>query len=112
MLGVWTGCTDRMELRVLCIAILMLVVNVGAVTLEVSTTTLAVSGDNVTVAWNDLESPTALDWLGVYTPPESSDDHYIGYIFLSSVSGWETGRGSFKLPAGKFYIFFVPSTNM
>jgi hypothetical protein len=90
-----------MELRVLCIGIFffMLLVNVGAVALSVSTTTLAASGDNVTISWKDLDSPTAIDWLGIYTPPESSDENFIGYIFLSSAAGWETGKGSYTLPA-------------
>lgn len=91
-----------MEDRMLSIGIcfFMLLVNVGAVTLSVSTTTLAASGDNVTISWNELESPTAIDWLGIYTPPESSDENFIGYIYLSSAAGWETGKGSYTLPAG------------
>lgn len=95
--------------RMLCIGIFMLFLKmslVGAVTLELSTSNLAVSGDTVTISWNGLESPTALDWMGIYTPPASSDAHYIGYIFLSSVSGWETGSGSYKFPAGKFLLCF------
>lgn len=89
--------------RILSVSMFMLLVKIvgAAVELELSTTTLAASGDPVTVSWTNLESPTTFDWLGIYMPPESSDDHYIGYILLSSVSGWETGRGSYTLPAGK-----------
>lgn len=90
--------------RILCISIIIVFISstgVGAVTLELSTTLLKSSGDPVIVSWNELESPNAFDWLGIYSPPESADNHYIGYILLSSVSGWETGKGSHMLPAGK-----------
>lgn len=93
--------------RILCIGIFVLFITMSlaaAVELEVSTTTLRASGDTVTISWNNLESPTALDWLGIYTPPESKDEHYIGYIYLSSVIGWEAGKGSYKFPAGKFTL--------
>lgn len=88
--------------RILCISIIIVFISstgVGAVTLELSTTLLKSSGDPVIVSWNELESPNAFDWLGIYSPPESADNHYIGYILLSSVSGWETGKGSHMLPA-------------
>ena len=91
--------------RILCIGIIMLFVKmslVGAVNLELSTTALISSGATVNITWNGLESPTEFDWLGIYTPPESSDNNYIGYILLSSVSGWESGKGFFNFPAGKF----------
>lgn len=100
-----------MEVRTLCIGMFFFMlfgVNVGAtVTLSVSTTTLAASGENVTITWKDVESPTAIDWLGIYTPPESSDEDFIGYIFLSSAAGWETGEGSYTFPAGNQTVLSI-----
>lgn len=87
--------------RILCISLIMLFVNmclVGAVSLKLSTTTLASSGSTVTIFWNGLESPTEFDWLGIYTPPESSDNHYIGYVNVTKHT--VSGKGSYEFPAG------------
>lgn len=69
-----------------------------AATLDATPTTLQSSGDEVTLAWRDLESPSMHDWLGIYTPPASADDHYIGYILLSTCATWSTGACSLQIP--------------
>ncbi|KAH0939698.1 hypothetical protein HID58_007159 [Brassica napus] len=56
------------------------------------------SGDTVTIQWTGVESPSDLDWLGIYSPPESPHDHFIGYKFLSDSPDWQTGSGSISLP--------------
>lgn len=78
---------------------------VGAITLEPSPTTIKTSGDNLVISWTDVPSPSNLDWLGIYMPPESAHENYIGYVLLASVDGWETGRGSFAFPAGKLLMW-------
>ncbi|KAG0579540.1 hypothetical protein KC19_4G105200 [Ceratodon purpureus] len=86
--------------HILCISMVVLFVKVtlvGAVSLELSTTTLTSSGATVNISWNDLESLTKYDWLGIYTPPESLDNHYIGYINLSEHTS--DGKGFFSFPA-------------
>ncbi|XP_010523486.1 PREDICTED: probable inactive purple acid phosphatase 2 [Tarenaya hassleriana] len=68
------------------------------VTVSFSPKTLNRSGDSVLVQWSGVESPSDLDWLGIYSPPESSHDHFIGYRFLSDSPSWKSGSGSISLP--------------
>ncbi|CAN1152774.1 Probable inactive purple acid phosphatase 2 [Linum perenne] len=67
-------------------------------TLTVTPPHLNRSGDIITVAWSNVDTPSKLDWLGIYSPPSSPHDHFIGYKFLSSSSGWESGSGSLSIP--------------
>ncbi|KAE8683037.1 putative inactive purple acid phosphatase 2 [Hibiscus syriacus] len=67
-------------------------------TLTVNPKTLSKSGDSVLIQWSGIDSPSKLDWLGLYSPPDSSHDNFIGYKFLSSSSTWESGSGSISLP--------------
>lgn len=78
---------------ILCIPIWTL-----ALTFEVFPTTLKHSGANVTLHWTNLSSPSELDWIGVYTPPDSVDSHYIGYVLLSSYPEWSKGSGFWSIP--------------
>ncbi|OMO93418.1 hypothetical protein CCACVL1_06510 [Corchorus capsularis] len=66
--------------------------------LTVTPTTLSKSGDQVHIQWSGVESPSKLDWVGLYSPPDSSHDNFIGYKFLSSSPTWESGSGSISLP--------------
>ncbi|KAG8473167.1 hypothetical protein CXB51_035111 [Gossypium anomalum] len=67
--------------------------------LTVNPKTLSKSGDSVHIQWSGIESPSKLDWLGLYSPPDSPHDNFIGYKFLSSSSStWESGAGSISLP--------------
>ncbi|CAN7003202.1 hypothetical protein Bca4012_052123 [Brassica carinata] len=67
-------------------------------TISFSLQTLNRSGDPVTIQWTGVESPSDLDWLGIYSPPESPHDHFIGYKFLSDSPDWKSGSGSISLP--------------
>ena len=40
----------------------------GNLTLSINTTSLAHSGDWVTVTWRNVHNPTSSDWIGVYLP--------------------------------------------
>ncbi|WCJ22142.1 purple acid phosphatase 9 [Euphorbia peplus] len=66
--------------------------------ISVTPTTLNKSGDTVKISWSDLDSPSKLDWVGLYSPPDSPHDHFIGYKFLSSSPNWASGSGSISLP--------------
>ncbi|KAG9138381.1 hypothetical protein Leryth_001573 [Lithospermum erythrorhizon] len=68
------------------------------VSIFVNTITIQKSGDHISINWTGISSPSNLDWLGIYSPTNSSHDNFIGYIFLSSVSGWESGSGRITLP--------------
>ncbi|CAA6667367.1 unnamed protein product [Spirodela intermedia] len=68
------------------------------VSLSVSPKNLSRSGDKVWIQWSGVESPSDLDWLGIYSPPDSTHDNFIGYVFLSSAEGWKTGAGAVELP--------------
>uniref|UniRef100_A0A5B6ZW62 Purple acid phosphatase n=1 Tax=Davidia involucrata TaxID=16924 RepID=A0A5B6ZW62_DAVIN len=68
------------------------------VSVSVSTQTLSKSGDPVTIKWSGIDSPSKLDWVGIYSPPNSSSDDFIGYIFTSSSPTWQSGSGSISIP--------------
>ncbi|KAJ6324814.1 hypothetical protein OIU76_011998 [Salix suchowensis] len=72
--------------------------SLSEVTISVTPTTLQKSGDIVTISWSNVDSPSKLDWLGLYSPPDSPHDHFIGYKFLSSSPSWKSGSGSISLP--------------
>ncbi|CAM8881374.1 unnamed protein product [Rhodiola kirilowii] len=67
-------------------------------TISISPTTLPKSGDSVTIEWSNIPSPSPLDWLGIYSPPNSSHKHYIGYFFLTSSPSWQSGSGNLTFP--------------
>ncbi|XP_074329006.1 putative inactive purple acid phosphatase 2 [Apium graveolens] len=60
--------------------------------------TLSKSGDPVTIKWSGIDPVSNLDWVGIYSPPNSSSDHYIGYFFLSKSPTWQSGSGSLTFP--------------
>ncbi|CAN4117390.1 unnamed protein product [Withania somnifera] len=68
------------------------------ISISVTPNTLSKSGDHVTIQWTGIPSPSKLDWLGIYSPPNSLHDNFIGYIFLSSTPEWESGSGSISIP--------------
>ncbi|KAL6537839.1 prolyl aminopeptidase [Orobanche minor] len=68
------------------------------VTISVSSRSIPKSGDPITVQWSGIDSPSQLDWLGIYSPSNSSHTEFIGYIFLSSSPGWQSGSGSITIP--------------
>ena len=67
-------------------------------TLTVTPSTLSNSGDVVTVRWSGVDTPSDLDWLGIYSPPTSAHDNFIGYRFLSGSPTWRSGSGSLTIP--------------
>ncbi|KAG9439766.1 hypothetical protein H6P81_019931 [Aristolochia fimbriata] len=70
----------------------------SSVSISVTPRALHKSGDTVRIEWTGIESPSSLDWLGIYSPPDSEDDDFIGYKFLSSCSDWKSGSCSVDLP--------------
>lgn len=68
------------------------------VSISVTTKTLSKSGDPIRIQWSGIQSPSDLDWLGLYSPPSSAHDNFIGYVFLSSCPSWKSGSGSISLP--------------
>ncbi|KAJ8774693.1 hypothetical protein K2173_017139 [Erythroxylum novogranatense] len=72
--------------------------SVSKVSISVNPTIVNKTGDAVTISWANVESPSELDWLGIYSPPDSANDHFIGYNFLSSSPNWRSGSGSISLP--------------
>lgn len=67
-------------------------------TISISPNVLNRSGDSVVIQWSGVDSPSDLDWLGLYSPPESPNDHFIGYKFLNESSTWKSGFGAISLP--------------
>lgn len=68
------------------------------VNISVIPRSISKSGDPVTIQWSGIDSPSKLDWIGIYAPSTSSHDNFIGYLFLSSSPGWESGSGSISIP--------------
>lgn len=68
-------------------------------TISVNPTTLSKSGDTVNIKWSGIDTPSDLDFLAIYSPPTSSHDNFIGYLFLSkSDPNWQSGSGSISFP--------------
>ncbi|EXB65080.1 putative inactive purple acid phosphatase 2 [Morus notabilis] len=68
------------------------------VTISLNTTTLPKSGDAVLIQWSGIADPSSLDWLGIYSPSTSSHADFVGYVFLKSSPGWESGSGRVSVP--------------
>ncbi|MQM19193.1 hypothetical protein Taro_052192 [Colocasia esculenta] len=68
------------------------------VSISISPKTLSKSGDNARIRWSGVEDPSDLDWLGIYSPPNSSHSDFIGYLFLSTSASWRSGSGWIDLP--------------
>ncbi|XP_074339624.1 putative inactive purple acid phosphatase 2 isoform X1 [Apium graveolens] len=68
------------------------------ISISISPKKLYKSGDPVTIKWSGLDSPSQLDWLGIYSPPNSKSPHFIGYFFLSNSSTWQSGSGQITFP--------------
>ncbi|XP_027347832.1 probable inactive purple acid phosphatase 9 [Abrus precatorius] len=66
--------------------------------ISVTPTTLSKSGDTVLLRWSGIVSPSDLDFLAIYSPPTSSHDNFVGYLFLSKSPTWQSGSGSLSLP--------------
>ncbi|KAJ9707794.1 hypothetical protein PVL29_000049 [Vitis rotundifolia] len=77
---------------------LPLLASSSPVSITLTAKTLAKSGDSIRIKWSGIDSPSDLDWLGIYSPPSSAHDNFIGYVFLSSCPTWESGSGSTSLP--------------
>ncbi|KAL6186778.1 hypothetical protein ACLB2K_042897 [Fragaria x ananassa] len=45
---------------------------------SLNTTRLSKSGDSVLIKWSGVDSPSKLDWLGIYSPPSSRNHHFLG----------------------------------
>eukprot|EP00253_Pinus_taeda_P001359 PITA_01359 len=95
----------RMKFEEQMIIIFVVVMNLmigaanGLLTVESSPKLLNRSGANVTLTltWtaNSSASSSDMDWLGIYNPPDSADEHFIGYILLSSFClNWMKEEGS------------------
>ena len=65
--------------------------HIPKVSLSITPTILAKSGDPIRIQWSGISSPTKLDWLGIYNPPNFSHVNFIGYVFLSSSATWQSG---------------------
>ncbi|KAK3042340.1 hypothetical protein RJ639_002386 [Escallonia herrerae] len=86
------------HLLLLSLLPLLLLPPISPTQISVSPKTLSKSGDPITIQWSGIDDPSSLDWVGLYSPPNSSDDHFIGYLFLSNSSTWQSGSGSITIP--------------
>ncbi|KAJ0490783.1 putative phosphodiesterase I [Helianthus annuus] len=66
--------------------------------LSLSTPSLSRSNNSVIVTWTGVDSPSQLDWLGIYSPPDSSLRNFIGYLYLNTSPTWQSGSGSITIP--------------
>ncbi|KAK4430061.1 putative inactive purple acid phosphatase 2 [Sesamum alatum] len=68
------------------------------VSISLSSRSIPKSGDSITIRWSGVASPSPLDWLGIYSPANSSHPDFIGYVFLSTSPEWKSGSGSITIP--------------
>ncbi|XP_059072170.1 probable inactive purple acid phosphatase 9 [Cryptomeria japonica] len=91
------GIEQKRAFFVLVVSVLIIGFANG-VKLEAFPKILNSSGDNITLRWEDISSPSGKDWVGIYSPPDSADDRFIGFIYLSSCPNWKKGSCSINLP--------------
>ncbi|XP_021757125.1 probable inactive purple acid phosphatase 2 [Chenopodium quinoa] len=76
----------------------LLSLSIATPTITVTPDSLSKSGDTIKLEWSDISDPSELDWVGLYSPPDSHHHHFIGYFFLNSSSTWKSGFGSISFP--------------
>ncbi|KAH7660707.1 Phosphodiesterase I protein [Dioscorea alata] len=86
--------------KLLPLLLLLLLLPSHSLATSISATPLILtkSGRTITIRWSGIQSPSDLDWLGIYSPSNSPDDHFIGYRFLNGSETWRSGSGSISIP--------------
>jgi hypothetical protein len=44
------------------------------------------AGDNITVSWSGISSPTGTDWVGVFTQPSDPASSYLNYVYTGGTA--------------------------
>ena len=83
-------------------AVLTITDNDGGTTLSASPTTVA-PGGTITATWSGITTPTARDWIGLYTPG-AANTAYIHWIYVSCSQTPGAAQASGSCP------FVVPGT--
>ena len=65
--------------------------------LKVSPSSEISNGEEVTVSWSGVTSPSSKDVVVLYCPPEAEPDHYLDYVNVSSVETYSKGYGEFDV---------------
>ncbi|XP_065194542.1 uncharacterized protein LOC135825837 [Sycon ciliatum] len=58
---------------------------------------LVSSGDTVSVSWAGIADARISDWIGIYSPANSSEMDYLDYQWANVSSSWKTGSGEFPV---------------
>ncbi len=61
--------------------------------LIVSPTVLSTS-QTVQISWGGLTDPSDKDIIAIYTPANSKEENYIGWLPLTKSTSWESGFGN------------------
>jgi len=69
----------------------------SAASLKVSPSTEISNGEEVTVSWSGVTSPSSKDVVVLYCPPDAEPDHYLDYVNVSSVETYLKGYGEFDV---------------
>lgn len=69
----------------------------SAASLRVSPSSEISNGEEVTVSWSGVTSPSSKDVVVLYCPPEAEPDHYLDYVNVSSVETYSKGYGEFDV---------------
>lgn len=69
----------------------------SAASLKVSPSSEISNGQEVTVSWSGITSPSSKDVVVLYCPPEAEPDHYLDYVNVSSVETYSKGYGDFEV---------------
>ena len=69
----------------------------SAASLKVSPSSEISNGEEVTISWSGVTSPSSKDVVVLYCPPEAEADHYLDYVNVSSVETYSKGYGEFDV---------------
>jgi hypothetical protein len=56
-------------------------------------------GDTITAEWSGIPSPTATDWIALYSSPVAPNNAYIDWVYVSCSKTAETPRASGSCPS-------------
>ena len=55
------------------------------------------NGEKLTIIWTGVKNPQPKDYIAHYCPYYDDDNHYLDYVTVKDVPGWENGTGHYDL---------------
>ncbi|GAM20511.1 hypothetical protein SAMD00019534_036860 [Acytostelium subglobosum LB1] len=86
------------KLQIVLVALMAFIAIAHSTTLTASPSVLKTSGDDVTITWKDVTTPSEDDVIAIYYPVDSDITSPIGYVKMTTSSTWAKGFGSVTVP--------------